>query len=104
MNLKRFEILLPLNYNDGRAIEREKFALTHQELVRRFGATTVDTTRASGTWIYRGTLYEDLLMRVTVDSSEPGEAKAFLRQYKEVLKARFEQLDIWMTAHDVELI
>jgi hypothetical protein len=49
-------------------------------------------------------LYEDLLMRVTVDSSEPDEAKAFLRQYKEVLKARFEQLDIWMTAHDVELI
>jgi hypothetical protein len=104
MNLKRFEILLPLNYNDGRPIEREKFLLTHRELVQRFGATTVDTTRASGTWIYRGTLYEDLLMRVTVDSSEPEEAKVFFQQYKGVLKARFEQLDIWITAHDVDLI
>ena len=104
MNLKRFEILLPLNYNDGRPIEREKFLLTHRELVRQFSATTVDTTRASGTWMYGGTLYEDLLIRVTVDSSEPDEAKAFLRQYKEVLKARFEQLDIWITAHDVDLI
>ena len=104
MNLKRFEILLPLNYNDGRLIEREKFVLTHRELVRQFGATTVDTTRASGTWVYGGTLYEDLLVRVTVDSSQPDEAKGFLRQYKEVLKARFEQEDIWITAHDVEVI
>lgn len=80
MNLKRFEILLPLNYNDGRIIEREKFALTHRELIRRFGATTVDTTRPSGTWVYRGTAYQDLLMRITVDSSEPEEAKAFLRE------------------------
>jgi hypothetical protein len=104
MNLKRFEILLPLNYNDGGAIEPEKFALTHQELVRQFGATTVDTTRPSGTWLYRGTLYQDLLIRITVDSPEPEAAKAFLRQYKEVLKVRFEQLDIWIAAHDIELI
>jgi hypothetical protein len=104
MNLRRFEILLPLNYNDGRPIEREKFLVTHKELVREFGATTVDSTRASGTWMYRGTLYEDLLMRVTVDSSKPEGAKAFLGQYKEVLKARFSQLDIWITAHDIDLI
>jgi hypothetical protein len=45
-----------------------------------------------------------VLIRITVDSPEPEEAKAFLRQYKEVLKGRFEQLDIWITAHDVELI
>jgi hypothetical protein len=104
MHLKRFEILLPLNYNDGKPIEREKFLLTHRELVDQFGATTVDTTRASGTWLYRGTLYEDLLMRVTVDSAQPEEAQAFLQNYKQVLKARFEQLDIWITAHDVDLI
>lgn len=104
MNLKRFEILLPLNYNDGRLVEREKFALTHREIVQRFGATTVDTVRPSGTWIYGGTVYEDLLMRITVDSGEPEEAKEFLRQYKEVLKTRFQQVDIWITAHDVELI
>jgi hypothetical protein len=54
--------------------------------------------------VYGGTLYEDLLVRVTVDSSQPDEAKGFLRQYKKVLKARFEQVDIWITAHDVEVI
>ncbi|MBI1940580.1 MAG: hypothetical protein HYS33_03630 [Acidobacteria bacterium] len=48
MKLKRFEILLPLNYNDGRAIEEEKFLPTHRERVELFHATTVDTTRATG--------------------------------------------------------
>ena len=104
MTLKRFEILLPLNYNDGRPIEPEKFLTTHRELVERFGATTVDTTRASGTWVYGGVLYEDLLVRVTIDSSEPEAAFEFLRTYKGTLKSRFEQLDIWITAHDVEVI
>ena len=41
---------------------------------------------------------------MTVDFSQPDEAKAFLRQFKEVLKTRFEQPDIWITAHDVDLI
>jgi hypothetical protein len=54
--------------------------------------------------MYGGTLYEDLLIRVTVDSAEPDEAKAFLSRYKEILKVRFEQLDIWITAHDVDVI
>jgi hypothetical protein len=43
MKLKRFEILLPLNYNDGRLIEREKFLATHRELVGKFRATTVES-------------------------------------------------------------
>jgi hypothetical protein len=47
MKLKRFEILLPLNYNDGRLIEREKFLETHKELVGKFRATTVDVIQAS---------------------------------------------------------
>jgi hypothetical protein len=103
MKLKRFEILLPLNYNDGRPVEPEKFLVTHRELIEKFHATTVDATRASGTWMYGGTLHEDLLMRVTIDSAQPDEAYAFFRDYKEVLKTRFEQIDVWITAHDVDL-
>ena len=78
--------------------------LTSRELVRQFGATTIDSTRASGTWMYKGTLYEDLLVRVRIDSYEPNEAKAFFQRYRNVLKVRFEQVDIWITAHDVDLI
>ncbi len=59
----RFEILLPLFYNDGRPIEREKFVHTDDELVRQFGATSTDTVVVRGHWVYQGTLYHDQLIR-----------------------------------------
>jgi hypothetical protein len=84
MKLKRFEILLPLNYNDGRLIEREKFLETHKELVGKFRATTVDVIQASGSWLYGGTLYQDLLIRVTIDCPDSADAYEFsarIRKY-----------------------
>lgn len=104
MKLKRFEILLPLNYNDGRPIERTKFMLTNRELLEKFGGLTTDSVEISGTWKYGSAFYQDRLVRLTIDSDNPEEAVAFLREYKEVLRTRFEQVDIWITAHDVELI
>ena len=104
MMLKRFEILLPLNYNDGSPIERVKFTLTNRELLERFGGLTTDSVEISGTWKYGSAFLHDRLVRLTIDSDNPDETVVFMREYKEVLKARFEQLDIWITAHDVEVI
>ncbi len=38
----RFEILLPVFYDDGRRIEPEKLLRTDDELIQRFGATTTE--------------------------------------------------------------
>ena len=103
MKLRRFEILLPLYYNDGRLIERGKFLATNRELLNKFEALTTDSVEVSGTWKYRGTFYRDRLIRLTVDAPNPKEATRF-RIYKKMLKLRFEQKDIWITAHDVEVI
>ncbi len=104
MNFKRFEILLPLNYNDGRPIEQHKFLDTNHELLEKFDALTTDTVEATGSWKYGLILYQDRLVRIRVDAGNPDDANSFFRQYKEVLKVRFEQLDIWITAHDIEVI
>src|SRR6266700_801290 len=104
MKLKRFEILLPLNYNDGRTIEPEKFFETNEELLEQFEGLTSDTVEVHGTWMYAGTVFHDRLIRLTIDSPNPDEALVFLERYKEVLKARFEQIDIWITGHEIELI
>jgi len=48
VKLKRYEILLPLLYNDSSKIEKEKFLITNEELVEKFGATTTDLTRIVG--------------------------------------------------------
>lgn len=104
MKLKRYEILLPLVYNDGKPIEKEKFFQTDQELVEKFGATTTDTTIAIGSWIYKGVLYKDKLIRIRVDVENIEEVRKFLEDFKETLKKRFKQLDVWITAYDIEII
>lgn len=104
MKLKRYEILLPLKYNDGAEIEKEKFDQTHKELLEEFGATTFDSVVAYGRWVYKGLVYEDQVLRFRVDTKSAKKSQAFFKKYKKVLKERFRQLDIWITAHDLEVI
>ncbi len=104
MKLKRFEILLPLSYNDGRTIEPEKFLDTNSELLDEFEALTTDTVEVQGAWKYASAVFHDRLIRLTIDSPNPAKAYKFFQQYKETLKARLIQIDIWITAHDVEVI
>jgi hypothetical protein len=100
---KRIEILLPLNYNDGTEVEPEKFELTADELSDHFSGITQDVTRITGTWKYGGTRYRDELLRIRVDTNDPA-AVTFFKAYKEVLKQRFRQIDIWIVAHEIEVI
>ena len=100
----RFEILLPLFYNDGRPVESEKYLETDDELVRTFGAASTDTVVVRGRWLYQSTIYQDRLLRVRVDVEDsPGNWQA-MRQIKEVLKKRFDQIDIWITAHRIDIL
>src|SRR5437016_13493695 len=100
----RFELLLPLFYNDGRPIEPEKFVATDDDLVRHFGATATDTVIVHGKWMYQSTLYSDKLIRIRVDVTDDAGNRELMRGIKEILKTRFEQVDIWITAHEIELI
>jgi hypothetical protein len=100
----RFEILLPLFYNDGRPIEPEKFLATDDEIVQAFGATSTDQVTVRGRWKYQSIVYSDQLIRVRVDVEDTAENQNAMRLLKETLKARFEQLDIWITAHRIDII
>jgi hypothetical protein len=100
---KRFEILLPLNYNDGTLIEPEKFDQTREELSERFGGITEDTVRITGTWKYGGARYRDDLFHIRIDTNDPS-ATEFIRAKKETWKERLQQIDIWITASEIEII
>lgn len=100
----RFEILLPLFYNDGRQIEPEKFLQTDDELVRLFGATSTDTVVVRGRWLYKSTIFQDRLIRVRLDLQDTPENWQSVRAFKETLKSRFDQLDIWITASRIEVV
>jgi hypothetical protein len=100
----RYEILLPLKYNDGTAVEAEKFQQTKDELLERFQGVTIDPGTIQGVWVYQGEQFEDELIRLVVDVDDTPETEQFFRDFKERLKERFQQLDIWLVALSLRIL
>ena len=100
-SLRRFEVLLPLNFNDGQPVPRQLLDLTRHEFKERFGAISTETQSIRGS--DRGTDSEgDKLVRIFLDVPDSPENRAFFSEAKERLKTRFEQEEIWITTHVIE--
>ena len=102
--VRRFEVLLPLRFNDGTAVPDDAIAGTLLELEERFGAVSCETQTIRGHWRHEGRGYRDDLVRVFVDVPDEPESRQFFAEWKERLKARFQQLDIWMTTYLIEVL
>jgi hypothetical protein len=74
------------------------------ELRKQFGAVSTESQTIHGQWQQQGEIYRDELMRVFVDIADTPENRRFFLQYKEHLKQRFQQLDIWVTSHPIEVL
>jgi len=103
MSLRRYEITLPTRYNDGRPVEPEKLLTTRRELGRQFGALTFLPQPIQGEWTHEGIRYEDVNLRVLVDVEDAPETAAFFARLKEVLKERFQQIDIWIVSYEIRI-
>lgn len=101
---RRFELLLPTRFNNGEVIPADLFAETLLELEQRFGAVSSETQFIEGRWRFQGQVYRDELVRIFCDTPDTVENRQFFVAFKEQLKARFQQLDIWLTTYLVEVI
>ena len=101
MSFKRYEITLPTRFNDGSAVTAEPFHLTYEEVVERFGAVTVIPQSVRGSWTHDGQRYEEDNIRFYVDVEDTVEAAEFFRKWKETLKSRFGQIDIWIVSYSI---
>ena len=100
-DLNRYEILLPLKFNDGRAVPRESLAVTRAELKARFGAVSVESQVIRGEDAETGS-HGDQLIRVFVDVPPTSDNARFFEELKERLKERFAQFEIFITVHAVQ--
>src|SRR6266576_1458831 len=103
MSFRRYEILLPTQYNDGSPVESEKIDTTLMEISARFGALTFRPEQLIGLWFHRGQRFEDNNVCVAVDVDETPEIASFFAQYKEVLKQRFQQIEIYIVSYEVRM-
>ncbi len=82
----------------------EVVAETLLELEQRFGAVSAETQTIRGFWRHEGESYRDDLIRVFVDVADEPEQRQFFLEFKERVKVRFGQLDIWMTTYPIEVL
>lgn len=104
MSFARYEVLLPEKYNDGSAIEQSKYEQTWFELFEQFGALTLESAPRRGMWVHQLERYEDDLVKVVLDLLDTEITEQFMRNYKERLTERFEQIDVWMVAFPIRII
>jgi hypothetical protein len=103
-SLRRYEILLPLRFNDGQPVPDELVADTLLELEQQFGAVSTETQTIRGLWRHEGQAFRDDLVRVFVDVADEPEHRQFFVDFKERLKARFQQIDVWVATYPIDVL
>ena len=101
--LRRFEILLPLQFNDGRDISPDWLAEAVLEIVENFGAASYETQKVEGHWRHQGILYRDNLVKIVIDAPDEETNRQWMREYKARWKEKLEQLDLWLISYPIDV-
>ena len=101
---RRYELLLPRRYNDGRRIPNRFITETLLEWREQFGAASCETQTIRGQWQHEGEVYQDELVRLFVDVEDTAGNRQFFMEFKERAKIRFQQIELWLTSHPIDLL
>ena len=102
--MKEYDIFVPLYFNDGSAVEAEKFQELQEALLSRFGGLTFFPQPNKGFWRMAGVTYRDEIVVYRVIAPSAEEARPFLENLKERLKADFAQEEILIVERDVRTL
>jgi hypothetical protein len=101
--LRRFEILLPLQFNDGREIPSDWLAEAVLEIVEHFDAASYETQKVEGHWRHQGILYRNNLVKIVVDASDEEINRVWMREYKARWKQKLEQFELWLVSYTIDV-
>lgn len=100
---RRFEVLIPLQWNDGREIPEELLGEAVFEMLDRFTGVSFENLNILGHWLHEGTVYRDNLSRIIVDVPDTTKNRQWMKQFKVRWKSRLDQLEIWMVSYRIEI-
>lgn len=101
--LRRFEILLPLQFNDGREVPPDWLAEAVLEIVEKFDAASYETQKVEGHWRHQGILYRDNLVKIVIDAADEEANREWMREYKARWKEKLEQLELWLVSYTIDV-
>ncbi len=76
---RRYEVMLPLQFNDGREVPAGWLAEAVLEIVDHFGAASYETQKVEGHWRHGGVAYGDNLVKIIVDVPDIGRNRKWMR-------------------------
>ena len=100
---RRYEVLLPLRFNDGREVPREWLGEASAEVAARFGAVSDETHKVAGHWQRGGMTYREDLAALYVDVPDTPANRAWMLEFKSRWKSRLEQIELWMVSFQIEV-
>ena len=95
----RFEVLLPLQFNDGSDVARRAVL----EIVDYFGAASYETQKVEGQWRHGGVIVRDNLVKIVIDTPYSLSNRRWMKQYKDRWRSKLEQAELWMVSYAVEV-
>jgi hypothetical protein len=96
---RRYDLYLPLTYNDARPIADEVYRAVQSRLLARFGGLTAQQREfpLQGIWQGGTQLYLDQVIIMTVLDFRARGSSRFIGQLKKDLLRDFDQLEILIT-------
>jgi|SRR6516165_5645411 hypothetical protein len=101
--LRRFEVLLPVRFNDGSEVPEDWLGEAFNEMVDHFGAASFEKQSVEGRWHGEGLLFRDELSRLAVDVPDTVKNRKWMKQFKERWMKRLGQFQLWMVSYRIDL-
>ena len=107
VSMRRYEILLPEEFNDGRLVADQCPRCLPDSLIEAanvFGAFTFRPQTALGAWTAPDRRrYQDRLSVLSVDVEDTPQHREWIRHFTSHLLQRFQQLEIYVTSYPIDV-
>jgi hypothetical protein len=100
---RRYEVLLPVRFNDGSEVPEELLGEAVNEIVEQFNAVTFHRQTVEGHWRHDETLYRDELAILVIDLADTIKNRKWMKAFKARWKKRLDQLEIWMVSYPIDI-
>ena len=100
---RRFEVLLPLQFNAGAEVPPDWLAEAVFEIVDQFGAATYETQKVEGHWRHAEVVYRDNLVKLVVDVPDTAANRRWMKSFKSRWKKRLRQLELWLVSFPINI-
>jgi hypothetical protein len=104
LQLREYDLYLPLHYNDGRRIESAKLDRFKRRLIDHFGGLTHFPQENEGIWRFGGFTFRDRVVILRVLSGQPAEARQFFSEFKVELQRDLEQTDVLIVERALDVV